>query len=114
MTMLGWFLSRSTVRRMRSTQRVAQRGSSLGLPRQLDLEEAVRLEVALVDHPQPELVAQLEEARVRRVVAGAHGVDVVRASSAARRAHRLLGHRAAAVGVELVPVDAAEQHPAGR
>ena len=32
-------------------------------------EEAVRLEVALVDHVQPELVAQLEEARVRRVVA---------------------------------------------
>ena len=34
MITLGWFLSRSTMRRIRSTRASRQRGSSAGLPRQ--------------------------------------------------------------------------------
>ena len=109
MTMLGWFLSRSTVRRMRSTNASSQRGSSLGLPRQPEHEEAVRLEVALVDHVEPQLVAQLEEARVRRVVGRADRVDVVRLHQQHVAPHHVLRDRAAVVGIELVTVDAAEQ-----
>ena len=74
-------------------------------------EEAVRLEVALVDHVEPELVAQLEEARVRRVVARAHRVDVVRLHQQHVAPHHLLRDRAAVVGIELVAVDAAEEDP---
>ena len=77
-----------------------------------DLLEAVRLEVALGDHVEAVLVAELEEARVRRVVARAHRVDVVRLHQLDVAAHRGLGHRAPAVGVPLVAVDAAQQHAA--
>jgi hypothetical protein len=74
----------------------------------LQREEAVRLEVALVDHVQPELVAEVEEARVRRVVARAHGVDVVGLHQLDVAPHHVLGHRAPRVGIELVAVDAVQ------
>ena len=68
----------------------------------------MRLEVALVDHVEPELVAELEEARVRRVVRGAHRVDVVRLHQLDVAAHQLLADRPPRGGVELVPVDAVQ------
>ena len=71
----------------------------------------MRLEVALVDHVEAQLVAQLEEARVRRVVGRADRVEVVRLHQQHVAPHHLLRHRAAVVGVELVAVDAAEQDP---
>ena len=72
--------------------------------------EPVRLEVALVDHVEPELVAEVEEARVRRIVAGAHRVDVVRLHQLDVAAHHRDRHGAAGERIELVPVDAVELH----
>ena len=72
--------------------------------------EPVRLQVALVDHVQPVLVAQDEEVRVRRVVAGADRVDPGPLHQQYVVQHVLLGQRATAVGVELVPVDPVEEH----
>ena len=83
-----------------------------GVAAPADLLEAVRLEVALGDHVQAVLVAELEEARVRRVVRRADRVDVVRLHQLDVAAHDVLGQRAAAVGVPLVAVDAAQQHAA--
>ena len=68
------------------------------------------LQVALQDHPQTQLVGQVEHPRVRGIVAGPDGVDV-----------RLLHHDQvgpgvigvedpAPVGVGLVPVHPAEDH----
>ncbi len=74
--------------------------------------EAVGLQVAFERHVQPELVAQVEEGRVRRVVGGADGVDVVALHQLHVAAHGLRGEGAAVVGVELVPVDAAQQDAA--
>src|SRR3954463_16791062 len=119
MMMLGWFLSRSTVRRMRSTSASRQTGSAGGvrpppgrwvgrLPPPLQREEAVRLEVALVDDVEAELVAQLEEARVRRVVRRAHRVDVVGLHELDVAAHHVLADGAPGQRVELVPVDAVQ------
>ena len=68
--------------------------------------EPVRLQVALVDHPHAQLVAELQKARVRRVVAGAYGIDVVLLHQQQIGAHHLLGQRAAVVRMPLVPVDA--------
>jgi hypothetical protein len=75
------------------------------------VHEAVGLEVALVHDVQAVLVAQLEEAGVRRVVAGADSVDVVPLHQQHVVEHVLLGDGPAAVGVELVPVHPAQQHP---
>ena len=77
MITLGWFLSRSTVRsdpveidlgEPRVVARVADPALEL---------EAVGLDVALVDHPEAQLVEHRQDLRVRRVVAGADGVDAV-------------------------------------
>jgi hypothetical protein len=77
-----------------------------------DLLEAVRLEVALGDHVEPELVAELEEARVRRIVTRPHRVDVVRLHQLGVAAHDRLCHRTPAIRVPLVPVDPTQQHAA--
>lgn len=74
------------------------------------VDEAVGLEVVLVDDVQPVLVAEVEEVRVRRVVAGADRVDVVALHEEHVLEHALRGDRAAAQRVELVTVDAAELH----
>ena len=108
MITLGWFLSRSTVRSIRSRQAGRQRGSSLGLSRQPAQRETVGLQVALVDHQQPVLVAQVEEPRVRRVVAGPHRVDVVPLHQHDVRPHGGLVQAAAGFRMPLVPVHAAE------
>jgi Alpha-L-fucosidase len=73
------------------------------------LAEALRLQVALVQYPHAELVAQVEEGRVRRVVAGAYRVDVVLLHQLKVGEHGGGGQRATEVGVELVPVDPAQQ-----
>ena len=67
-------------------------------------------QVTLVDDQQPVLVAQVAEARVGRVVAGPHGVDVVPFHQHHVRPHGGLVQRAAGLGVPLVPVHAAELH----
>ena len=75
--------------------------------------EGVRLDVGLVDDVQAELVGQVEEGRVVGVVRGAHGVE-------AEALHLRRGRRAststdddpAGVLVEVVAVDAADEHAA--
>ena len=68
---LGWFLSRSTMFATRSTNAaaVARVVAELVVVR-------VRLDVRLVDHVEPEPVAEVEPVRVVRVVRRADGVDV--------------------------------------
>ncbi len=74
--------------------------------------ETVGLQIAFVDHPQPQFVAQVEEGGVRRIVAGAHGVDVVTLHQHQIVAHRLGAERAPVTRVEFMAVDAAQQDPA--
>lgn len=71
--------------------------------------EAVGLQVALVDDPQPVLVAEGEEGGVRRIVGGADGVDVVGLQQLDVAAHGFEVERAAVLRVPLVPVDALEE-----
>src|SRR5476649_1738900 len=49
--------------------------------------------------------------RVRRVVAGPHGIDVVLLHQHDVVEHRLLRERSTAIWIELMPVDAVELHP---
>ena len=72
--------------------------------------EAVRLEVALVDHVEPVLVAELQKARVRRIVRRSHRVDVVRLHELDVAAHHILADGTPNRRIELVPVDPAQQH----
>src|SRR5690606_17162091 len=80
-----------------------------GVAAPADVDETVGLQVALVDDPHAELVAQVEEAPVRGVVAGAHGVDVVPLHEFDVAAHRLDAQGAPVVGIPFVAVDAAQQ-----
>ena len=105
----GWFLSRWTIRDTRSTH--ARQVAGVVAERAL---EGVRLDVGLVDDVQPELVGQLEEGRVVRVVRGAHGVEAEPLHEHEVGAHRLAGHDAPGVLVEVVPVDAADEDRARR
>ena len=73
-------------------------------------DEPVGLEVGLEDHPEAELVGQVEHAGVRRVVRGPDRVDVVALHERHVRAGVLLVEDAAAHGVGLVPVHAVEHH----
>ena len=66
----GWFLSRMAIRETRSTH--AAEVARVVAQRAL---ERVRLDVGLVDDVQAELVGQVEEGRVVRVVRGADGVE---------------------------------------
>ena len=70
--------------------------------------ETVGLQVALVDHQQAVLVAQVEEPRVRRVVAGPHRVDVVLLHQHDVGPHGGLVQAAPGHRMPLVPVHAAE------
>ena len=105
--MLGWFLSRSTMR----AARVAQRGLPLdavgGVVATADVAKAVRLKVALVDDPESQLVGKVEQVGVRRIVRGANRVDVVLLHEVQIAHEGLVGHRAPEVGVVLVTVHAA-------
>ena len=70
--------------------------------------ETVGLQVTLVDHQQAVLVAQVQEPRVRRVVAGPHRVDVVLLHQHDVGPHGGLVQAAARHRMPLVPVHAAE------
>lgn len=70
------------------------------------------LKVALDHDPQAEFVAQVEERGMRRVVRGAHGVNVVPLHQLHVAAHDFEGYGTAVIGIELVPVHAAQHHPA--
>src|SRR6185369_3111433 len=70
--------------------------------------ETVGLQVALVDHQQAVLVAQVEEPRVRRVVAGPDRVDVVLLHQHDVGSHGGLVQAAPGHRMPLVPVHAAE------
>ncbi len=74
--------------------------------------EAVGLEVALVDDPEAELVGEVEQRRVRRVVARADRVEVVPLHEQHRLAHPVGVEHPTVDRVEVVPVDAAEPHAA--
>ena len=92
--------------------RGAPAGVVAGAPLPAHLLEAVRLEIALQDHPEAELVHQLEHARMRRIVARADRVDV-RALHELEVGHDLgLVEDAAEIRMPLVPVDAVEHHAA--
>ena len=69
------------------------------------------LQVALVDDVQADLVAQVEEPRVRRVVAGTHGIEIVGLHEKHVAEHLLLRNGPALIGVELAPVDPTQQDP---
>ena len=73
--------------------------------------ERVRLDVRLVDHPEAELVGQVEEGRVVRVVRGAHGVEPELLHQDEVGPHRLARDHAPGVLVEVVAVDAVDQDP---
>src|SRR5262249_27177125 len=68
--------------------------------------ETVGFQVTLVDHQQPVLVAQVEEPRVGRIVAGPHRVDVVLLHQHDVGPHGGRVQGAAGFRVPLVPVHA--------
>ena len=68
--------------------------------------EGVRLDVGLVDHVQPELVGQVEERRVVRVVRRPHRVEAELLHLDEVGAHRLGRDHPTGVLVEVVAVDA--------
>ncbi len=92
-------------------QRLEPAGIGAGIALPADQFEPVGLQVALVHDQQAVLVAQVEEVRMRRVVAGAHRVQVVALHGEHVGTHHVAAHSAATAGVELVAVDAAELHP---
>ena len=75
------------------------------------LPGAVGLEVGLVHHIQAVLVAQVVEARVVGVMAGAHGVDVVPLHVHHIPQHLFHRHAASAPAAPLVAVDALDDDP---
>ena len=85
----GWFLSRSTMRLDPVEVHLAPVGVVGGVAHPAVRLEAVGLEVALVDHPEAELVGEVEQRRVRRVVARADRVEVVPLHEQQRLAHGL-------------------------
>jgi hypothetical protein len=72
--------------------------------------EGVALDVCFVDHVQAELVAEIQEARIVRVVRAAHGIDVVLLHRHKIGAHVGDGDGFAALGMVVVAVDAADHH----
>ena len=80
----GWFLSR--MRHPRDPVDPRREVARVVAQRAL---EGVRLDVGLVDDVQPELVGQVEEGRVVRVVRGAHGVEAELLHQDEVGAHRL-------------------------
>jgi hypothetical protein len=71
---------------------------------------SMALHVRLVQHPQSQLVAQVVEDRVVRVVRRAHRVDVGRFHHPQVAPDVLGGHRRPTVRVVIVPVDALDAH----
>ena len=69
--------------------------------------EAVRLDVGLIDEVKAVSVAELRQARVGRIVAGADHVDVVLLADGEIAEHRVHGRGIAEEGAAVVAVDAA-------
>jgi hypothetical protein len=112
MTMLGWFLSRSTVRRMRSRYASRQAGSSLGLPVQPTASKPWVSRSHSRTTQKPSSSARSSRRGVRRVVAGADRVDVEALHTGQVGAGVLLVEDPAPLGVGLVAVHPAEDDPA--
>ena len=74
--------------------------------------EPVRLQVALQHHPETELIGQVEQARMRRVMAGADRIHVEPLHELQVGPGRGLIKDAAPIGVRLMPVHAVKDHPA--
>ncbi|MDI2023488.1 hypothetical protein PJL18_04036 [Paenarthrobacter nicotinovorans] len=72
--------------------------------------ETVGLEVAFQDHPETQFVRDVQQAGVRRVVAGADRVDVELFHHGQVRAGKVLVEHTAAVRMRLMPVHAVEHH----
>ena len=70
----------------------------------------MRLDVGLVDHVHAELVAEVVEAGIVGCVCGAHRVESVLLHEHEIRPHLVDSHDASGVGVEVVPIDATQQH----
>ncbi|ETJ01620.1 MAG: hypothetical protein Q605_AUC01068G0003 [Actinomyces urogenitalis DORA_12] len=83
--------------------------SRIALP--ADGLEAVGLQVALVHDPQADLVSQVQQARVRGVVRGADGIDVVGLHQSQIRPAPLLVEDASAACPHLVAVDPGQNEP---
>ena len=75
----------------------------------LAVAHAVALDVGLVDQVEAVAVAQVIPGRLVRIMAGAHGVDVVLLHHQDVLDHALDRDRLAAVGIDLVAVDALEE-----
>src|SRR5947207_502629 len=71
----------------------------------------MRLDVRLTDHVEADLVGELEERRVVRIVRGPDRVEPELLHLDKVRPHRLPGHDPARVLVEVMAVHAAEEDP---
>ena len=91
---------------------VAPGGVITGVAGPVDHPETVGLDVALVDHPEAELVGEVEEGRVRRVMAGTDRVQVVPLHQHQVAAGLLGIEDPAGRPVELVTVHATQPQPA--
>ena len=72
--------------------------------RTLAITHAVTLYVGLGHHIDACLVAQVVPARIVRIVAGAHGIDVQLLHNAQVLLHALYAHNIASIGVQFVAV----------
>ena len=101
MITLGWLRSRSTMPR---TSRHPRRAVPIVVAQTGVV--GVALDVGLVDHVHPDLVAQVEEARIVGIVRAAHRGDVVPAHRQQVGAHVVHRHGLAAGRMVVVAVDA--------
>ena len=72
--------------------------------------EGVTLDVRLVDHVEPVLVAEREQPRIVRVVAGADRIEIELLHEFDVAAHQLDRNGLAPLRIQIVPVDAEELH----
>ena len=70
----------------------------------------MRLYIGFLDDVQPELIAQVQKNRIVRIMRGPHGVEPELLHEAEVLAHVVGADHAASVLVEVVAVDAAQQH----
>ena len=73
--------------------------------------EGMGLDVRLGDDVHAQLIGQLEERRVVGVVRGAHAIEAEALHVHHVRAHLVAGHGASPLWVEVVAVDAVDEHP---
>ncbi len=93
-------------------QGVAPRRVIAGIPGPAARFEAVGLQVALQDHPEAQLIAQVEQPRMRGIVTGPDRVHVEPLHQGEILTGPGLVEDPAAIGMGFVPVHAVEHHPA--